>query len=345
MPAAAGAAPDAPLFSVVVPSTGDPHRVGPFLDGLARQTLPRERWELVVVLDGVVPPSTLEARLAELGARIVTLPRRSGPPLARNAGAAVAHGTFLVSVDDDVVPEPDWLARAAAHLARDPSLDVIEGVTRKPGGRAVRIAGEEAHQYILCNLFVRRTAFEAVGGFRPEYFEHATGVFFREDADLGWSLEAAGARVVRGTDVVVVHPEENPRFWDPLRWTRRYVMDALLEARFPREFRERIEVHRIGPLRIRRPIVRAAMAYLVALALALVAAASGHRGAAEGLLVVAGLALLPLLAKWRFDLRRLPAIALVPFGLAWALARGQWRLRRLEAGRPATLSGSPRSGA
>lgn len=318
-----------PLFSIVVPTTGSERRFTPFLDAISRQTLPRERFELIVVFDGAIPTPAIAARLESLGARTVVLERNSGPPIARNRGAAAAGGEYLVSTDDDVAPEPDWLERAAAHIAADPAVDVLEGVTRKPGGRPVRIRGDEARQYILCNLFVRRRMFERVGGFHEGYFDRDTRVFFREDADLGWTLEHAGARTLRATDVVVVHPVENPRLLDPLRWTRRYVMDGLLAARFPREFRERIEVHRIGPFTVRRPIVRASVLYVTALLAASVAAMFGNGGLAASLLVVALVCFLPVWAKWRFDVLRLPVFLFVPFGLVTALIAGHARARRL----------------
>jgi GT2 family glycosyltransferase len=328
-----GASPGAagPLFSVVVPTTGREDRFGPFLEALARQTLPRDRFELIAVFDGATPAPALARRLAGLGARAVTLDRNCGPPAARNRGAATARGDYLVWTEDDVVPEPDWLERAASHLARDPQVDVIEGVTRKPGGRTVRVRAVEGGLYILCNLIVRRALYERVGGCHEQYFDPATRVFFREDTDLGWKLEHAGARVLLAPDVVVVHPEEHPRFLDPLRWTRRYVMDGLLAARFPRRFHERIEVHRLGPFLVRRPIVRASMVYVVAFAAAAAAAVAGRGGLAGVLAALAAVAFLPVWAKWRFEPRRLPVFLLVPFGLVAALLAGHRRARRLGA--------------
>ena len=324
----------APLFSVVVPTIGRPGKLLPLLAGLEAQTLPRERFEIVAVFDGVAPAPEVAAALERAGARVVTLAERSGPPIARNAGAKAASGEYLVSTDDDVTPEPDWLANAAARLAADPSIDVIEGVTRKPGGRAVRIRGDEERQYILCNLIVRRALFERVRGFHTGYYEPKTGLFFREDADLGWSLERIGANVVRGTDVVVVHPEENPRYGDPLRWTQRYVMDALLAARFPREFARRIEVHRVGGIEVRRPIVRASFGFVLAVLLALAALAARQGRLAAGLGLLAALCFVPVWAKWRFDPLRLPIFLLVPFGLVWARLRGIPRARRILAAKP-----------
>jgi glycosyltransferase involved in cell wall biosynthesis len=318
-------------LSIVVPSLGSAARFAPFLDALARQTLPRDRFELIVAFDGATVEPELTSRLERAGARTVALERRAGPPATRNRAAALAGGEFLVLTEDDVAPEPRWLECIANHLAADPSLDVIEGITLKPGGRPVRRRAMEAGLYILTNIVVRRSLYERVGGCHEQYFDPATGVFFREDTDLGWKLENAGARVLRADDVIVVHPEENPRWLDPLRWTRRYLMDGLLAARFPREFRERIEVHHLGPLLVRRPIVRASMIYVVSLLSAAFAALTGHNGLAAFFVTLAALCFLPVWAKWRFDLLRLPVFLMVPFGLVSALIAGHVRARRLGA--------------
>lgn len=317
----------APFFSIVVPTIGSERNLAAFLDGIAAQRFPRPRFELIVVFDGAAIPAAIGPRLAALGAEVVVLEQRSGPPIARNAGAARARGVFLVSADDDVVPAPEWLERAAARLEAEPDLDVLEGVTVKPGGRSVRIRGEEALQYILCNLFVRRAVFERIGGFHTGYYNAGNGVFFREDADLGYTLEQAGARVGREAGAVVTHPIEHPRFLDPLRWARRYEMDALLASRYPRLFRERIEIHRLGPFRVRRPIVRSAWVCVAASAGALIAAASGRGDVAIALLLLAAAAFLPIWAKWRFSPLRLPVALLVPFALVAALVRGWLRVR------------------
>jgi hypothetical protein len=139
--------------------------------------------------------------------------------------------------------------------------------------------------------------------------------------------------VGREPTVVVVHPVEHPGFLDPLRWARRYVMDALLKTRWPRRFRERIEVHRVGPLRIRRPIVRACFVHVAAI-LATLALALGRMSTAAGIaLAVAALAFVPGWAKWRFELRRLPVFVLVPWVLVASYLSGFARLRALGARR------------
>lgn len=316
-----------PRFSVVVPTRGDRAKLLPLIEALGHQTLSRERREIVLVFDGAAPDADTSSRLADLGAQIIRLDRRSGPGAARNAGAVVARGEYLAFTEDDVTPAPDWLERAAARLDADPTLDVLEGVTLKPGGRPVRRLADGGHSWLPTNLFVRRALFTKVGGYHEDFFALERAVYFREDSDLGFTLEEAGARMAIAPDARVTHPEEHPGLLDPLRWARRYEMDALLARRHPRLFRERIEVHRLGPLTIRRPIVRAAWVCVLATAGALVTPLLGRRELAPPLLILAAAALVPIWAKWRFHPLRLPVVLVVPFVLVGSLIRGWVRAR------------------
>src|SRR5262249_1532913 len=152
-----------------------------------------------------------------------------------------------------------------------------------------------------------------------QFFDAQRRVYFREDSDLGFRLEEAGARVVIELAAVVVHPEEHAGWLDPLAWAARHEMDPLLAPRPPARFR-RMEGHRVGPLTVRRPIVGAAVICAIAAPLALLALGPWPQ-IAVALAAVALAALLLLWAKWGFSPARLPVVALVPFALSAALLR------------------------
>lgn len=317
----------APRFSVVVPSRGEQSKLLGLIAALGRQTLPRGDFEILLVLDGAVPSAAVERAAEAAAAAILPLDARGGPGRARNDGAERARGEWLAFTEDDCEPAPDWLERAAARLDADATLDVLEGDTLKPGGRPVRVAADHGPAYLPTNLFVRRELFTRVGGYHEAFFDARTGIYFREDSDFGFSLEEASAGIGLAPDVRVRHPDEHPRFLDPLRWARRYEMDALLAARHPQLFHERIEVHRFGPLQVRRPIVRACVGAVLFGTAALVALALGQSATAGALGIAFALLCLPLWAKWGFDPRRLPVVPLVPFVLVASLVRGSMRTR------------------
>jgi glycosyltransferase involved in cell wall biosynthesis len=311
-----------PLFSVVVPTRGEEAKLLALLDSIAQQTFPRDRFEVIVAFDGVHPGDRAATRLRDMGARAVALPERRGPGAARNRGAAEARGSFLAFTEDDCTVSPDWLERAAGRLASDPTLDVLAGVTLSPRGTPTRRPNLDHPHYIPTNLFVRRLTFQEVGGYSEDFFDGERGLYFREDSDFGFTLEEAGAVVAIEPAAVVTHPVEHPGRLDPLLWARRYEMDALLAARHPRLFRERIEVLRIGPLAFRRLFVRACFAYVIALAAALVALVAGDQGLAVLFGLVAAAAFLVVWAKWRFLPARFGASLAVPFVLVAARIRG-----------------------
>ena len=318
-----------PTFTVVVPTLGRDTLLRALLDALASQTLDRSRWDLVVSFDGAAPSPTIAQRIESMHGVSVTSPARQGPGAARNRGAHRAAGEVLAFTEDDCEPDPDWLARAAERFDRADDLDVLEGATVDPRGRPSRRPDGPRLHYLPTNLFVRRSLFERVGGYCEGFFRAESGAYFREDSDFGFTLEEAGARVACEPSARVVHPVEHPRFLDPIRWARRYEMDALLRARHPERFRERIEVARAGPFRFRRPFVRACHAYVLALLAAVIAAIAVEEGLMVWFLVIAGLALLAVWAKWRFAPLRLPVLPVVPIVLVVSEAQGWLRARRI----------------
>jgi GT2 family glycosyltransferase len=152
-------------------------------------------------------------------ARWVDVPS-TNPAARRNRSAAAAQGEALAFLDDDAVAEPPWLARGVAALARceivggpDPGppeapygerlADLLlatpwigSGIPaheHRPRGGPVRFP----HDLALCNLFVRRDAFEKLGGFDESlgYIGEDTD-FIRRALDAGYRAELdPGARV------------------------------------------------------------------------------------------------------------------------------------------------------
>ncbi len=199
---------------------------------------------------------------------------------------------------------------------------MLEGATVRPDGRPTRRPDLEHLHYLPTNLFVRRSLFESVGGYCEDFFDPKRGIYFREDSDFGFSLEERGARTARESSAAVTHPLEHSGYLDPLRWAGRYEMDALLIARHPDRFRERIEILRVGPFALRRLFVRACFAYVIALGAVLLALLVQDQGLATAFTLVAVAAFLPIWAKWGFNLLRLPICLVVPFALTTALVRG-----------------------
>ncbi|RKR92375.1 galactosyltransferase-like protein [Micromonospora pisi] len=126
----------APLpLSVVIPVLNHGHLLDLTLDGFTRQTLPADRFEVIVVDDGSTPSleTVVSAYAGRLPLTYLRNERNGGRSVARNRGIRAARGEVVVFVDADHCPHPDLLRR---------HLDFHTGRSLRPGvllGRSLMV--------------------------------------------------------------------------------------------------------------------------------------------------------------------------------------------------------------
>jgi GT2 family glycosyltransferase len=198
---------------VAIPSL----RGGPALDALvARLSADAE----VVVADNGMAPAARSAA-CEAGARVLELGTNVGFGTAVNRVAAASRSGALVVLNDDITPEPGFLAALVAPLH---DAEMSSGVLLKaerPGlidtaGIVIdRCLGAYDHlQDLPLTALVgalaplgptggaaafRREAFDRVGGYDPGFFAYF------EDVDLAIRLRLVGARCALATDARASH--------------------------------------------------------------------------------------------------------------------------------------------
>lgn len=201
------------------------------LDGLARQTADRDRFEILLVdsaSTGAIPAEL--AHLAQAaGARLLRV-NRPGVGAARDAGASAALGTLIAYIDDDAIPAPDWIEailRAWTETTPRPaliggrilpkweaplpawwpeSLVGVLSIIAHEGQGTYRTddlpAGLEPY---AANMVVDVDALCAVGGFGNELGRYAGVLLSDEEVRLAWALQDAGHRIVYDSRIVVHH--------------------------------------------------------------------------------------------------------------------------------------------
>jgi glycosyltransferase involved in cell wall biosynthesis len=194
------------MVSVVVPTHDRGALLSDLVEALAGQDYPANRFEVIIADDGSTDCTTevVERLRGEHGLELrYRRKERSGPASARNFGAAQATGELLAFTDSDCLPVRGWLRESAA--AMKPGVGLVCGPVR-PVGRAGFMDAQLAEitaddgLYPTANLVIRRTSFEAVGGFDERF-----GLVPGEDTDLAWRIKRRGEGAVFAPAAAVGH--------------------------------------------------------------------------------------------------------------------------------------------
>ena len=236
-----------PYFSVIVACPGDSVVLRRLMDALREQTY--RDFEVLFLPDQLLvrPETNYRFRIIATG--------RVRPAKKRNMGALAATGDVLAFIDDDAYPRPDWLASAAVHFATStenadtpsPSPDALGGPGLTPpedpplaqlSGCVLAsplVSGNFRYRYFIqgklhkiedfpsCNLFVKKSVFNAIHGFREDFWPG-------EDTLLCADLQRQGYSLWYDPRVVVYH-HRRPLFLPHLRQVGRYALHRGFFAR------------------------------------------------------------------------------------------------------------------
>jgi glycosyltransferase involved in cell wall biosynthesis len=212
-----------PRISVIIPHYCQPEALAECLTSLDAQSLPRDRFEVLVV-DNDSPGgiAAIEAVVGDRARLFVETTKGAGP--ARNRGAAEARGQVFAFIDADCIASPRWLEEGLAGLDR---FDVVGGRVDVSVGDERAMTGPEAFERVFAfdfrsyiedkgftgsgNLLCRREVFDAVGGFRQAV---------SEDKDWSQRATAMGFSLGYHDAAAIAHPARTD--WRELtrKWSR-----------------------------------------------------------------------------------------------------------------------------
>lgn len=200
-------------ISVIIPVYNDYEGLITCLDALQKQTMPRDKFETIIVDNGSTPPITDKL----ISSRIIRIAveHKKGSYAARNKGVTLATGDIIAFTDADCIPDKFWLERGYDRLINSKNCHIVGGnvvsiVEHDKGPSIVEtyqlITGfsqerlvRERHYAVTANVFISRKVWDAVGPFDDT---------LKSSGDLEWGQRAhkTGYTLVYADDVIVVHP-------------------------------------------------------------------------------------------------------------------------------------------
>jgi glycosyltransferase involved in cell wall biosynthesis len=206
------------------------------LEGLERQTIPRESWEVIVAVDGSTDDTEqVLARWVSRG----TLPlqfllqENAGQSVARHKGILRTGAEHVIVIDDDMEVCPEFVEAHLAASRKAPGKVVVIGKVvpettfmKKPLFTAVgehhlllhhaRLERAEqpptATSFVTQNVSFPRAMYLEVGGFDAS-------LRLDEDRELGIRLERAGATFVFAPAAWAIHHSDVGSYE---KWSRRH---------------------------------------------------------------------------------------------------------------------------
>jgi glycosyltransferase involved in cell wall biosynthesis len=211
-----------PHISIVIPTHNRSRPLRIALSALANQTIPSDQYEIIVVMDGDndETAAVVEEASCFLRLRRVEL-SRSGRAVARNRGAAAAHGKIICFLDDDMEASPGLLeSHLRAHL-ETPGRVVLgyfpidnEATSECSAAAFLRTWwnaqfaawSDPSHRFSFCdfctgNVSLPKDLFERAGGFDESFPANSAG----EDWEFGYRLIQLGVPFSFAKDAVSLH--------------------------------------------------------------------------------------------------------------------------------------------
>ena len=193
---------------MIIPVRNGGRDLAELVEALSAQTLPPERFEVIIGDDGSTDGCTAGLEPRDAWLRVLGGPATNSYA-ARNRAVSASRAPVLAFCDVDCRPEPTWLERGLDALEES---DLVAGRVRfaLPSNPSIwSLLDIEFHldqedavrkgKATTANLFVRRPVFDNAEGFDESFPSGG-------DADFVRRCVAQGAKLVYAPDASVWHP-------------------------------------------------------------------------------------------------------------------------------------------
>ncbi len=214
---------DAVFISVIIVNWNGAACLPSCLDALSNQTY--QNFELIIVDNGSTDQSAVGLEARWPGLKLIRHNENIGFAAANNEGVRHSAGDWIILLNNDAFPRPDWLATLFEAVLRYPDYTCFASSLLNADnpklfdgtGDIYHISGlawrrdydqpvnweskniEEVFSPCAAAALYNKEAFLQVGGFDEDYFS------YHEDVDLGFRLRLQGHRCLYIPEAVVQH--------------------------------------------------------------------------------------------------------------------------------------------
>lgn len=214
-----------PRISVIVVNFNGRRLLDACLNSLARQSLPSDFFEVIVIDNGSSDGSVEYLRAEYPWVRVHPLAGNRGFAGGNNAGFRIARGQYLALINNDAEAEPECLERLLVAILRSPTIGGVAAKLRfrhdqarinstglmlfrdgRGGDRGFRQPDfgqfdQPAEVFGACaaGAMFRRELIDELGGFDERLF------MYYEDLDLAWRARLRGWKFVYEPRALVLH--------------------------------------------------------------------------------------------------------------------------------------------
>ncbi|WP_052715970.1 glycosyltransferase [Devosia chinhatensis] len=243
---------DLPLYTILVPLRDEANMVGQLCVSLGRLDYPREKLEILFVVESRSPDTiaAVRERLHDARFGLVVVPDAPPrtKPKALNFALPLCRGEFVVVFDAEDRPEPGQLRQVVAQFRQQPDVHCIQARlvigNGTQGPLAALFAGDYAGLFtVTLPALARWGAVMPLGG-TSNHFRLATlrelggwdGFNVTEDADLGVRLARRTLRTATSASVTYEDAPTNLKVWlgQRTRWMKGWLQTFAVHNRRPR---------------------------------------------------------------------------------------------------------------
>ena len=222
------------VASVIICTYNRSHLLGRVIRSLACQSVPADKFEIIVVDDGSTDGT---ARLCAMireelpNLRYLSTGKNLGLACAENIGVRSAQGKFLLFIDDDCIAQKDWVECQTAALEGQP---IVAGAIASPVSSYIKLC----HNLSQFHAFMKRrktAEMESLAGanmgLRPSVLKDLGG-FDEESKAPDWEImlraRSKGYPIYFAPEAVVLHDPDRKSLASILRHSSDHASQTIL---------------------------------------------------------------------------------------------------------------------